>query len=133
MDETPEELERIRHEAENIDVHQYQKRFRALKAIGLGSALAGLVWLVLIMLDSRRNPCERLRDYACQAAAAAPAPRAPNPAAPASLSPPLDCSMNQAIFKESVEDDNPQMRQSIRAQCVTKIDRLKAEDGITVH
>jgi hypothetical protein len=148
MDETPEELERIRREAEDIDVHQYQKRFRALKAVGLGAALAGLVWLVMIMLDSRRNPCERLRDYVCRQPIAAaisggkpssssPAPGSPTPApAPASAdppSPPLDCTMYQAIFKESVEDDNPQMRQSIRAQCVTKIDRLKAEDGITVH
>jgi type IV secretory pathway VirB10-like protein len=151
MDETPEELERIRREAEDIDVHQYQKRFRALKAIGLGAALAGLVWLVMIMLDSRRNPCERLRDYVCRlpsaasgaaspppssppAAGSAPAaPPAPAPAPADTPAPRLDCAMYQAIFKESVEDDSPQMRQSIRAQCVTKIDRLKAEDGVTVH
>jgi hypothetical protein len=150
MDETPEELEQIRREAEDIDVHQYQKRFRALKAIGLGAALAGLVWLVMIMLDSRRNPCERLRDYVCHQSTASagsgakppssssPAARSTAPVPPASApadapSPPLDCAMYQAIFKESVEDDNPQMRQSIRAQCVTKIDRLKAEDGVTVH
>ena len=49
MDETPEELERIRREADAIDVHQYQKRFRALKAVGLGAAAAGVVWLVLIL------------------------------------------------------------------------------------
>jgi hypothetical protein len=153
MDETPEELDRIRREAEDIDVHQYQKRFRALKAIGLGAALAGLVWLVMIMLDSRRNPCERLRDYVCRqptatsgsgstpssaSPAAGSASPSPSPSSSASASadappPPLDCAMYQAIFKESVEDDNPQMRQSIRAQCVTKIDRLKAEDGVTVH
>jgi hypothetical protein len=145
MDETPEELERIRHEAEDIDVHQYQKRFRALKAIGLGAALAGLVWLVMIMLDSRRNPCERLRDYVCRQPTTVSGPGSkPSSSSPAAgspsgspsaeaPSPPLDCAMYQAIFKESVEDDNPQMRQSIRAQCVTKIDRLKAEDGVTVH
>ena len=149
MDETPEELDRIRREAEDIDVHQYQKRFRALKAIGLGAALAGLVWLVMIMLDSRRNPCERLRDYVCRqptatsgsgstpsSASPAAGSASPSPSSSASADappPPLDCAMYQAIFKESVEDDNPQMRQSIRAQCVTKIDRLKAEDGVTVH
>ena len=33
MDETPEELEQIRREAEAIDVHQYRKRFRTIKAI----------------------------------------------------------------------------------------------------
>ena len=35
MDETPEELEQIRREAEQIDVHQYKKRFRFLKAVTL--------------------------------------------------------------------------------------------------
>ena len=149
MDETPEELEQICREAEDIDVHQYQKRFRALKAIGLGAALAGLVWLVMIMLDSRRNPCERLRDYVCRQsttaagsgakpsssspAAGSTAPGSPVSASADAPSPPLDCGMYQAIFKESVEDDSPQMRQSIRAQCVTKIDRLKAEVGVTVR
>jgi hypothetical protein len=56
MDETPEQLEQIRREADQIDVNQYRKRFRALKAVALGAAGAGLVWLALIMLDSRRNP-----------------------------------------------------------------------------
>lgn len=132
MDETPEELERIRREAEDIDVHQYQKRFRALKGIGLGAALAGLVWLILIMIDSRRNPCERLRDYVCgRQSRASPSPGQAQP--PSEVSPALDCTMYEAIYRESVEDDNPQMRQSIRGQCVTKIARLKAEDGIIVH
>jgi hypothetical protein len=117
MDETPEELEKIRAEAEAIDVHQYQKRFRALKAIGLGAAGAGLVWLVMIMIDSRRNPCERVRDYFCKREGAAGA----------------DCRMYQDIQKESVEDENPKMRQSIRAQCMTKIDRMKEEDGVVVR
>lgn len=66
MDETPAQLESIRDEAAAIDVHQYRKRFRAMKAIGLGAAGAGLVWLVLIMFDSRRNPCQRVRDYFCR-------------------------------------------------------------------
>jgi len=133
MDETPEELERIRREAEDIDVHQYQKRFRALKGIGLGAALAGLVWLVLIMIDSRRNPCERLRDYVCRPHSQASPPPGVVAQSPSDVSPALDCTMYEAIYRESIEDDNPQMRQSIRGQCVTKIARLKAEDGITVH
>ena len=117
MDETPEDLARIRVEADAIDIHRYQKRFRALKAVGLGAAGAGLVWLVLIMLDSRRNPCERVRDHICRQEGAAGS----------------HCRMYEEILKESVEDDNPRMRQSIRAQCQTKIDRLKQGDGITVH
>ena len=116
MDETPEDLERIRHEAAGIDIHRYQKRFRALKAIGLGAAGAGLVWAVLIMADSRRNPCDRVRDHLCRLEGPAGGP----------------CLMYQGIAKESVEDASPQMRQSIRAQCQTKIDRLKEEDGVTV-
>jgi hypothetical protein len=116
MDETPEDLERIRREAEEIDVHQYQRRFRALKAIGLGAAAAGLVWLVMIMVDSRRNPCERVRDHLCRASTKTPA----------------ECKMYGDIVKESVEDDSPAMRQSIRSQCQTKIERLKSEDGVTV-
>src|SRR5438132_8580430 len=77
MDETPpppdhDEQERIHREADAIDVNQYRKRSRALKAIGLGAALAGAVWLVLIMLDSRRNPCQRVRDHFCKADPAGP-------------------------------------------------------------
>jgi len=117
MDETPEELERITREAADIDVHQYQKRFRALKAIGLGAAGAGLVWLTLTMLDGRRNPCERVRDHFC---------RGEGKSTPT-------CKMYDEIFKESFEDDNPKMRQSIRGQCQTKIERLRDEDGVTVR
>jgi len=117
MDETPEQLEKIRAEAAAIDVHQYQKRFRALKAIGLGAAGAGLVWLVMIMLDSRRNPCERVRAHFCKQEGAAG----------------VNCRMYQDIQKESVEDENPKMRQSIRAQCLTKIERMKEEDGVVVR
>ena len=41
MDETPEELEQIRREADAIDVYRYRKRFRFLAAIGLGAADGG--------------------------------------------------------------------------------------------
>jgi hypothetical protein len=117
MDETPEELEQIRVEADAIDVHQYQRRFRALKAIGIGAAGAGLVWLILIMLDSRRNPCERVRDHLCRQAGKTG----------------IECRMYEGILSESVEEENQSMRQSIRAQCQKKIERLKDEDGITVR
>jgi hypothetical protein len=119
MDETPAQLESIRHEAAAIDVHQYQKRFRAMKAIGLGAAGAGLVWLALIMFDSRRNPCQRVRDYFCR-----------QPSSEGGIS--QDCRLYGDIQKESVEDSSPQMRQTIRAQCQTKIERLMREDGIKV-
>lgn len=110
--------ERIQREADGVDVHQYQRRFRALKAIGLGAAGAGLVWLVLLMVDGRRNPCERVRDHIC---------RGQDPAQAN-----VDCRMYTEIAKESEQDSSPTMRQTIRAQCQTKIERLKEEDGITV-
>jgi hypothetical protein len=115
MDETPEELEQIRRDAAAIDVHRYQKRFRALKAIALGALLAALTELVLLMVDSRRNPCERVRDHFCNS----------DPTSAA-------CQMYKAIWAESVEDDNPAMRGNIRSQCQSKIDRLKGEDGVEV-
>src|ERR1700690_2458412 len=66
MDETPEEMDQIRREAGEIDVYRYRNRFRFLRAIGVGALMAGLVWLILTMLDSRRNPCERVRDHFCK-------------------------------------------------------------------
>lgn len=117
MDETPEELEQIRREADAIDVHAYQKRFRLMKAVGLGAAGAGLVWLVLVMLDSRRNPCERVRAHFCREQGAQGS----------------DCKMYGEIQQESEQDGSPQMRSTIRSQCQTKIARLKDEDGIIVR
>jgi hypothetical protein len=114
MDESPEELEQIRREADEIDIHQYRKRFRVLKAIGLGAVLAGLTWLVLIMVDSRRNPCQRVRDYLCKADAAGP-----------------PCRSYEVVLRESV-DEGPTMRANIRAQCQSKIDSLLEDQGIHV-
>jgi len=114
MDETPEELEQIRREAEEIDVHHYRKRFRTIKAILLGAALAGLTWLVMIMADSRRNPCERVRNYFCKA----------DPAGP-------ECKSYQVVLHES-EDEGPTMRANIRAQCQTKIATLLEDRGVKV-
>ena len=115
MDETPEELEQIRREADQIDVHHYRKRFRLLAAVALGAAMAGLVALVMWMVDSKRNPCERVRDHYCKQD-------------PASLA----CKSYSGILDESLHDDGAAMRANIKAQCLSKIERLKEEDGITV-
>jgi hypothetical protein len=115
MDETPEELEQIRREADKIDVYRYKKRFRALGAIALGFTLAGLVELVWYMNQSRRNPCERVRDHLCK--------QDPNG---------LQCKSYQEIVDESLHDSNPEMRANIKGQCLSKIERLKEDDGIEV-
>lgn len=115
MDETPEEMEQIRREADAIDVYRYRKRFRLMGAIALGAAMAGLVWLVLFMIDSKRNPCERVRDHYCKQD-------------PASLA----CKSYTGIFDESLHDDSAAMRANIKAQCLTKIERLKEDDGVSV-
>ena len=115
MDETPEELEQIRREADQIDVYRYRRRFRLIGAIALGMAMAGLVWLVLFMLDSRRNPCERVRDHFCK--------KEPGGVA---------CKSYESILDESLHDESAEMRANVKAQCLTKIERLKEEDGIEV-
>ena len=115
MDETPEDLEQIRREADKIDVHHYRRRFRALAAIALGAAMAGLVALVMWMVDSKRNPCERVRDHFCKQDAGS-----------------LACKTYTGVLDESVHDESAQMRANIKAQCLSKIERLKEEDGVTV-
>jgi hypothetical protein len=115
MDETPEELEQIKREAAAIDPYRYRKRNRALAAVALGAAGAGLVWVVLELSDRARNPCERVRDHYCKIT-----PGGPN------------CSAYEALLEESVEDDSPKMRSTIRAQCERKIERLEEDEGITV-
>ncbi len=115
MDETPEELEQIRREAEQIDVYRYKKRFRALAAVGLGSLAAGVVWVALIMVDSRKNPCEKVRNYFCRK----------DPAG-------MQCKTYDGILDESMHDDTPAMRANIKAQCQSKIDRMKEDDGIEI-
>ena len=118
MDGPPDQLDdqqRIQHEANQIDIHQYRRRFRTIKAILVGAALAGLTWLVMIMLDSRRNPCERVRDYFCKA----------DPHGP-------QCQSYEVVFRES-QDEGPTMRANIRAQCQTKIDTLRDDQGVRVR
>ena len=108
-------MEQIRREADQIDVYRYRKRFRAMAAIGLGSLAAGVVWVALIMVDSRKNPCEKVRNYFCHK----------DPAG-------LQCKSYEGILDESLHDDTPAMRSNIKAQCQSKIDRLKEDDGIDV-
>ena len=111
MDETPEELEQIRREAEQIDVHRYRKRFRFLGAVALGAALAGLVWLILFMIDSKRDPCDRLRVHFC----------AQDPQG-------LPCKSYTGIL----DGETNEMRANIKAQCLSKIERMEEEDHIKV-
>jgi hypothetical protein len=115
MDETPEELDQIRRDADEIDVYKYRRRFRTLKAIGLGAFMAGVVALAMWMVDSRTNPCQRVRDHFCRQDASG-----------------LQCKSYQGILDESLHDDSAEMRSNIKAQCQTKIDRLKEDDGIEV-
>ena len=115
MDETPEELEQIRREADEIDVYKYRRRFRALKAIALGAFMAGIVWVGLWMFDSRKNPCERVRDHFCHQD-----PRG------------VQCQSYTSLVDESVHDSSAEMRGNIRAQCQSKIERLKEEDNVDV-
>jgi hypothetical protein len=117
MDETPEELEAIRREAETIDTNKYGRRYRLLMTLVLAGFFTAVVWVAVHMVVASRNPCERVRDHFCR-----------------KVSPvdPLTCNNYQVIYKESVQDESARMRSMIRDQCVTKINRLKDEDGITV-
>ena len=116
MDETPEELAQIRREAETIDPHKYRRRYRMIMAVLALAFCTAVTWVAIHMAVASRNPCERVRDYFCRKV--------------------LDvgrCNSYQGVYKESVEDQNPKMRGVIRDQCLTKIDRMKEEDGITVE
>ena len=116
MDETPEELDQIRREAATIDPHKYRRRYRLIMALLAVAFCAAVSWVAIRMAVASRNPCERVRDYFCKKA--------------------LDvtkCDSYQSVYKESVEDQSPKMRGVIRDQCLTKINRMKDEDGITVE
>jgi hypothetical protein len=116
MDETPEELEQIWREAESIDLHKYRRRSRLIVGVLAVAFCTAVSWVAIKMAVASRNPCERVRDYFCL--------KAPDP---------MKCDSYQLIYKESVEDQSSKMRGVIRDQCLTKINRLKEEDGIVVE
>jgi len=114
MDDELAKARRAKDEADGVDIYKYRRRFRLFKAILLGAALAGLTSLIMAMLDGKRNPCERVRDYLCKK----------DPAG-------LQCKSYDGIVDESVHEA-PEMRSHIRAQCMSKIERLKEDEGVTV-
>ena len=116
MDETPEELAEIKREADRIDIHRYRRRFRFTVALLIVALCTGATWVAIRLAEVSRNPCERVRDYFCR--------KVPDVA---------KCESYQGVYKESVEDPSPKMRGVIRDQCLTKITRMKEEDGITVE
>jgi hypothetical protein len=115
MDEELAKARRTKADADGVDIYKYRRRFRLFKAILLGAALAGLTSLIMAMLDGKRNPCERVRDYECKK----------DPAG-------LQCTSYESIVDESVHDSSAQMRSQIRSQCQSKIERLNEEEGIKV-
>jgi hypothetical protein len=117
MDETPEELDQIRREAATIDPHKYRKRYRLVMTLLALAFCTAVGWVAVHMAVASRNPCERVRDYFCKKA----------------LTDAAKCNSYQSVFKESVEDSSSKMRGVIRDQCLTKINRMKEEDGITVE
>jgi len=110
-----EELARARRDADGVDIYKHRRRYRLFKAILLGASLAGLTALIMAMIDGKRNPCERVQDYLCKK----------DPAG-------LPCKSYAAIVDESVHEAAPEMRSQIRAQCESKIERLKEEEGVEV-
>jgi hypothetical protein len=115
LEDMDEELAKARREADGVDIYRYRRRFRIFKAILLGAALAGLTSLIMAMVDGKRNPCERVRDYLCKK----------DPAG-------LQCKSYETIVDESVHDSAAEMRSQIRAQCLSKIERLNEEEGVKV-
>jgi len=109
------DFELLQKEAAQIDTHKYSRRSRAISAILLGAFLAGLTWLVLEMIDQRRNPCARVVDYLC----------AQDPEASA-------CRLFQSVLRDSNESESAKMRSQIRSECVRKIERLEEEEGVVV-
>jgi hypothetical protein len=116
MDETPEELEQIRREADLIDPNQYRKRGRVIKAIAFGALGAAVFWGALELTDRAKNPCQRVRDHFCRQDAKSPY-----------------CASYDGILKESVDDPSNRMRSMLRDQCLTKINRLKEEEHVIVR
>jgi len=66
MDESPEELEQIRREAETIDPHKYRRRRRITSLAVAVAFCTAVTWVAVRMAVASRNPCERVRDYFCK-------------------------------------------------------------------
>jgi hypothetical protein len=112
LEDMDEELARARRDADKVDVYKYRRRFRLFKAILLGAALAGLTSLILAMIDGGKNPCQLVRDHLCKTD--------PNG---------LNCKSYEGLLEDSKHDPNAAMRSNLRAQCETKLERLK-EEGV---
>jgi hypothetical protein len=101
---------------DHFDPYRHRRRRRGLAAIAVGALAAGVVWVVLEAIDSARNPCQRVRDYVCRGE-------------PGSLA----CKSYEDLLQDSVNDPNPAVRGEIRHQCLTRIVRLKKDEGIDVR
>ncbi|HVX95263.1 MAG TPA: hypothetical protein VHK47_10170 [Polyangia bacterium] len=116
LEDMDEELAKARQkDADGVDIYRYKRRFRTLKAVGLGAVLAGLVSLIMVMIEDRKNPCQKVHDYLCKK----------DPAG-------LQCKSYEGILDESEHDSSAEMRSQIRSQCQDKIDRLKEDEGIDI-
>jgi hypothetical protein len=113
LEDMDAELARVRREADGVDVYRYRRRYRVLKAILLGAALAGLTSLIFAMVDGRKNPCELVRTYLCQK----------DPAS-------MPCKSYASIVDDSTNEPSHEMRSQLRAQCQAKIDSLKQDEGV---
>jgi hypothetical protein len=114
LEDMDDELARARREADQVDIYKHRRRYRAFKAILLGAALAGLTSLIMTMIDGQKNPCELVRNYAC----------AKDPKG-------FQCSSYEQLLEDSKHDPAAEMRSNMKAQCVTKIERLK-EEGVVL-
>jgi hypothetical protein len=113
LEDMDEELAKARRDADGIDIYKYRRRYRVFKAILLGASLAGLTAIILAMVDGQKNPCERVRAYLCKK----------DPTS-------FQCKSYVSIVDESEHEGAAEMRSQIRAQCVSKIERLKEEEGV---
>ncbi len=98
-----------------VDPWRRRRRNKALTAILVGGLLAGVFWVVVIAVESARNPCKRVRDYVC----------AGKPGS-------LDCTSYEQLLVDSEHDTSRAVRGEIRQQCKTRIERLKKDQGIEV-
>jgi hypothetical protein len=98
-----------------VDPWRARRRKRTLAAILLGGLLAGVFWVVVIAVESARNPCKRVRDYLC----------AGKPGS-------FECTSYEQLLADSERDPSRAVRGEIRQQCKTRIERLKKDDGIEV-